>query len=228
MGNLFQLPSIPELTTRVPVVILALTVHEFMHAYTAWRCGDDTAKSLGRLTLNPLAHLDVLGTICLMFAPIGWAKPVPVNPYNFRHPSRDDILVSVAGVAANFVMAALAGVMLRWLALTHFEPKTVLAAGLVVVLFNAVALNLGLCFFNLLPIAPLDGHHVVRELLPYPAKERFMEFSRYGPIILLGLVFIGGGAGLRFLDYPIIYFMKFFIGSEAISMIAQAGHMAGL
>jgi Zn-dependent protease len=212
VGNLFHLPSIPDLAIRMPVVLLALTVHEFMHGYVAWRCGDDTAKHMGRLTLNPLAHLDLLGTICLMLAPIGWAKPVPVNPYNFRHPSRDDILVSLAGVASNFAMAAVAGLILRGLIHFNYQPTTQMAAWGIMALILAVKLNLGLCFFNLLPIAPLDGHHVVRELLPYPAKERFMEFSRYGPIILLALVLLSNGSGLSFLMYPIDFFARIFIG----------------
>lgn len=206
----------------MPVVLLSLTVHEFMHGYTAWRCGDPTAKSLGRLTLNPLAHLDLLGTICLMFAPIGWAKPVPINPYNFHHPRRDDILVSVAGVAANFVLAATAGLILRYLVLFHYYPNPTLslaAAWGIVALLLAVKLNLGLCFFNLLPIAPLDGHHVVRELLPYPARARFMEFSRYGPIILLGLVLLSSGSGLSFLMYPINFFTRLFVGEQAANLL---------
>jgi Zn-dependent protease len=150
-----------------------------------------------------------------MLAPIGWAKPVPVNPYNFRHPSRDDILVSLAGVASNFVMAAVAGLILRGLVLFNYLPATQLAVWGIIALILAVKLNLGLCFFNLLPIAPLDGHHVVRELLPYPAKERFMEFSRYGPIILLALVLLSNGSGLSFLMYPIDFFARFFVGEQA-------------
>jgi len=203
-----------DLVIRMPPVLIALTVHEFMHGYVAYRCGDPTARNMGRLTLNPIAHLDLLGTLCLMFGPIGWAKPVPVNPYNFRAPRRDDILVSLAGVASNFAMAIVFCLVFRLVAHVEFVPQTKVQAGLMLMLYMAILVNLGLCFFNLLPLAPLDGHHVVRELLPYPARERFIAFSRFGPIILLGLVFINRGQGLRFLSYPIDFFMNLLAGDK--------------
>ena len=219
---LFSDEFLLELIIRLPPVLFALTVHELMHGWVAWRCGDPTARDMGRITLNPLAHLDPLGTLCLMFGPIGWAKPVPVNPYNFRVPRRDDILVSLAGVASNFVLAIVFSMVFRVLVLVGYWPETPLGAVLTLMLYLAILVNLGLCFFNLLPIAPLDGHHVVRELLPPGPRARFMEFSRYGPIVLLGLVLLNRGQGLRFLSVPINYFINLFAGEKLFDYIGQA------
>ncbi len=211
---LFQAGFLTSLLIRMPPVLFALTVHEFMHGWVAYRCGDPTAKEMGRLTLNPLDHLDLLGTICLMFGPIGWAKPVPVDPSRFRVPRRDDILVSLAGVTTNFLLAIVLSLVFRALVSAGFFPESRLGAVLMEMLYLGILVNLGLCFFNLLPIAPLDGHHVVRELLPPAARVRFKEFSRYGPILLLGLVFLGGGVGLSFLLYPIWFFMDLLAGPQ--------------
>lgn len=210
------------LLIRTPPVLLALTLHEVAHGWVAWRCGDPTAKQMGRLTLNPVAHLDLLGTICLMFGPIGWAKPVPIAPDEFRHPRRDQILVSLAGVTTNFLLAMVLSGVFRIVAAAGYDPQGQLGAVLILMLYMGILVNLGLCFFNLLPIAPLDGHHVVREMLPRGARARFMEYSRYGPILLLGLVLLGGGAGLRFLVYPISFFMRLFAGPEIIDYYDKA------
>lgn len=210
------------LLIRTPPVLLALTLHEVAHGWVAWRCGDPTAKRMGRITLNPLAHLDLLGTICLMFGPIGWAKPVPIAPDEFRHPRRDQIWVSLAGVTTNFLLAmALSGVF-RLVAASGYDPQGKLGAVLILMLYMGILVNLGLCFFNLLPIAPLDGHHVVREMLPRAARARFMEYSRYGPILLLGLVLLDGGSGMRLLFYPIDHLMQWLAGPEIIEFRKQA------
>lgn len=220
------------LVIRLPPMLLALTVHELMHGWVAWQCGDPTAKELGRLTLNPLPHLSPLGTLCLALSPIGWAKPVPVDPSNFRVPRRDDILVSLAGVVSNFILAGVFSLVFRLVAWAQWAPATRFEAVLALMLYMAILVNLGLCFFNLLPIAPLDGHHVVRELLSGNARARFMEWSRYGWILLLGLVLLHSGAGLRFLLYPMQYFMDLLAGdqlagfkdaAEAVLMQGAAG-----
>jgi Zn-dependent protease len=170
---------------RIPNLLIALTLHEFCHAYMAYRCGDPTAKYLGRITLNPLAHLDPIGAICLLFAPIGWAKPVPVNPYNFRHPSRDDILVSLAGPFANIAIAIVMGSILRLVINLHIPIPIILYRFLEI----GILMNIGLALFNLIPIYPLDGHHVLREMLPsYKAKEKYEAFNKFAPFLLLILV----------------------------------------
>lgn len=176
---------------RLPAILIGLTFHEYAHGLAAYYCGDPTAKYAGRLTLNPLAHLDPIGTICLLFAPIGWAKPVPVNPYNYRHP-RSEYLVSLAGVTTNLLIAIAAGLVIRLL----MAARVPLTEPVAFVLFFLVIINIGLAIFNLLPIYPLDGSHVMQELLPYRYKEDYRRFSRYGPFIILFLALSGGLSGI--------------------------------
>jgi Zn-dependent protease len=182
-------PDLYVYLIRIPPLLFALTIHEFAHAWAAYRCGDPTAKDLGRLTFNPLAHLDPLGTICLLFAPFGWAKPVPVNPYNFRHPRRDDILVSVAGVAANLATAIIAAGALRLALHLGFQPAgspaAEAAADMALVL---VQISVGLMLFNLIPIPPLDGSHVLRDLLPYEAARFYDQVAPFTSFLLVVLV----------------------------------------
>jgi Zn-dependent protease len=178
-----------ELLIRMPAVLLALTVHEFAHAWSAYRLGDPTAYDQGRCTLNPLQHLEPLGTLCLMFAPIGWAKPVPVNPLNFRRPGRDDLLVSAAGPISNAAQALGFALLLRilvWLSL----PLGDLASPLYGFLFVAIEVNVCLAVFNMLPLFPLDGFHVTLHLLPKWSQTRFADTRPYGLLIILGLVLL--------------------------------------
>ncbi|MGB2997475.1 MAG: site-2 protease family protein [Phycisphaerae bacterium] len=216
---MFDTDFIVHLLLRLPVVLFALTVHEYMHGYVALRCGDDTAYRAGRLTLNPLAHLDPIGTLCLMFAPIGWAKPVPVQPLNYRHPRRDEILVSGAGVTANFALGAVLAVALRLLLGGGLLPPTPLGAIFMLLLVNGIIVNFGLGVFNLLPIPPLDGSHIFRELLPYHARETYRRVSAYGPIVLILLVLFGGRLFHGFLLVPIKYLMWAFGGRSVAELI---------
>ncbi len=170
---------------RVPVILVALSLHEFSHAFAAFKCGDDTAKHSGRLTLNPLAHLDPIGTLCLMFAPIGWAKPVPVNPMNFRNPRKDDIKVAIAGPGSNLLLAMVSFILLKLFLMTFAEPAPVL----VMMLYISLVINFALMLFNLLPLFPLDGSHVVQNLLKYPHSEAFARFSQKAPLVLMGIIF---------------------------------------
>jgi len=170
---------------RVPVVLVALSLHEFSHAFAAFKCGDDTAKYNGRLTLNPLAHLDPIGTLCLMFAPIGWAKPVPINPMNFRNPRKDDIKVAIAGPGSNLLLAMASFILLKLLLMIFAEPAPVL----VMMLYISLIINFALMLFNLLPLFPLDGSHVVQNMLKYPHSETFARFSQKAPLVLMGIIF---------------------------------------
>ncbi len=174
---------------RVPIVLLALTVHEFSHAYFALRMGDPTAYRMGRCSLNPLRHLDPLGTLCLMFAPIGWAKPVPVNPDNFRDRRLGDLVTTAAGPLSNLAQAVLFALLLR--ALFHFSssdtnPTLFKAAGLM--LLFGIIVNVGLAIFNCLPLFPLDGFHIAANLMTPQSQQRFLETARYGPIVIMFLV----------------------------------------
>jgi Zn-dependent protease len=166
-----------------PVILLSLTVHEYFHAWTALRFGDDTAARQGRLTLNPLAHLDLFGTIVMVMSQFrfGWAKPVPVNPMKLRNPRVANIWVSAAGPLANFGMALIWAMIFR----VTFD----MSDGLARYAMAGVEINVVLGVFNLIPLFPLDGSHIVRNLLPRDLGLAFDRFSRYAPYLLMLLVF---------------------------------------
>lgn len=172
----------------VPALLLSLTLHEFAHARIALAMGDATALHLGRVSLNPLRHLDPLGTLMLLFAGFGWARPVPVNPYHL-HPRRlGEILVSLAGPLSNLALAVLAGCLLRIVLVSPLSPETgALGSLLIDVLVTLLVVNIGLCVFNLLPLFPLDGHHILREILPAGKQAGFMHWQgKYGvPVLIL-------------------------------------------
>jgi len=167
-------------------ILYALTIHEFFHAWTANKLGDPTAKMQGRLTLNPIAHLDPLGVICFIIAHFGWGKPVPVNPNYFKHPRRDDVLVSAAGPLSNFVSAFFFGLIFQ------ISYKFIgVTSDLFEVLKQLIIINLILAFFNFIPLYPLDGSHILKGFLPRHMLPRYENVCRYGPFILLGLIFLG-------------------------------------
>jgi len=175
-----------RLLLQLPALLIAVTIHELAHALVADRLGDPTARRLGRLTLNPLPHIDPMGAICLVLAGFGWAKPVPVDARNFRHPVRDMFWVAVAGPAANLMAAFGALVIYLWLRPTGIVPGAALIA-----LSAVFGLNLGLGIFNLIPIPPLDGGHFLPYLLPRAAAGILQSLERYGMLILLVFVFTG-------------------------------------
>jgi len=183
---------------QIPILLFSVVMHECAHGYTAYRCGDDTARLLGRITLNPLPHLDPFGSVLLPLLLIitnsnfliAWAKPVPVNPRNFRNPTRDDILVSVSGCAVNMLLAfAFTFCSIMTLVLLSRIPGLIPYGNvfLQMCLFG-IWINLILAIFNLIPIPPLDGSHILRELLPYSAAVEYDRIGRYGFILLLLLV----------------------------------------
>ncbi len=171
--------------STLPIFLVSLTIHEYAHGWVAYRCGDDTAKRLGRLTLNPLAHISLFGTIILpLIAHFGWAKPVPVN---FAVLTKREIFkVAVAGPAANILLAVVLA-----LAFHLFRLKALPAIGNFVLL--GILFNLILAVFNLLPIPPLDGSKIVYARLKFPGAIRaYMNYARYGMIILIGFLVLGG------------------------------------
>ncbi len=174
----------------LPGLLLAFSFHEFAHAYVAYKLGDPTAKNLGRLTLDPIAHIDPLGFIMLLIVHFGWAKPVPVNTRNFKNPRRDDMLVSLAGPGANFLLALiLAGIIKIFYVLNVQNDYTIQI--IATVIFLGVIYNIGLGVFNLLPIPPLDGSHVLLNLLPSKYAYSFIQHQGTIQIIMLVLLFTG-------------------------------------
>jgi len=191
-----------QLLIGLPVLIFSVVLHEVAHGWVARREGDPTAAMLGRLTLNPLPHLDPIGSFLvpavLMMMPgsfiFGWAKPVPVNPRNFRNYKRGDILVSLAGVAVNFLLAIGFTLVLAAAAWAMRLAPGASATWMVLMEMArfGILINLVLMLFNLLPIPPLDGSHVMYHLLPVRMAVRYRELGRYGMLIVLAFLFLGG------------------------------------
>ncbi len=167
--------------TSLPGIIIAMVIHEWAHARVAYALGDYTPKLMGRLTLNPAAHVDLVGLLMLLVAHFGWAKPVQINLNNFSNPRRADILVSLAGPGANFATAFVTLLVMVLLIKFGF-PMT---DGMQLVLTSIMILNINFGIFNLIPIPPLDGFHVLRNLLPYELAVRLEELERYSFLILI-------------------------------------------
>ncbi len=201
--SLFQDPAGAVL--NLIVLLLSLTFHEFFHAWSAWRLGDDTAARMGRLTLNPVPHIDLFGTILLplMNAPIGWAKPVPVNPARFNRKvgmAKGDLIVSSAGPLSNLLLGLVAAILLG--ILLRFAPDAVGAGSAGFALLTRFMLvNAALALFNILPIPPLDGGHVAESLMPYRWRGAWERFARISPFLLILVIVFGRG----FLRGPISF-----------------------
>ncbi len=202
--------TLADILVRLVVVVVAFTVHEFAHAATADYFGDDTPRSQGRLTLNPLAHLDFVGSLMLVVAGFGWAKPVMVNYYALESRSRAaPMLVAFAGPFSNFLLAALAAIPLRFGLITVSPSASTIIPSLSDFLLTFIFLNLVLLVFNLLPVFPLDGEKVLMYFLP-PAGERFfLELRRYSFLPLLLLVLVLPRLGLDILGLIIIPAVRF-------------------
>lgn len=177
------------------VLIVAFTFHEFAHAWSAWMLGDDTAYNEGRVTLNPLSHLDPMGTIAILVTGMfGWARPVPVNPRRFKHPRRDDIIVTAAGPVSNLIIAFIAAITMRVLmSYGVFNGELVpLTKLLRAVLLMMIWLNIILFFFNIIPLGPLDGSHIVKNMLPLNEAYNYTKWNEeYGMWALMALILIG-------------------------------------
>jgi len=201
-------------------VVVIITFHEFGHAWMASRCGDDTARHEGRITLNPLAHIDPIGTVLLPLLAlwlymggqgklagliIGWGRPVPVNPFNLRHRVRDDILVSMAGPAMNVALSIVAIIVWRIALVAGSEPIASSA-------FMMIWLSMYLFFFNLIPIPPLDGSHIMKHVVQMP-DDTYFKISQFGMFIVIVLMQIPGVAvGLAKLTIGSFRVLQFLVG----------------
>ncbi|MFC1815057.1 site-2 protease family protein [Thermodesulfobacteriota bacterium] len=203
--------NIQKLLIIAPPILLALSFHEYAHAYIANKFGDDTAKRSGRLTLNPLAHLDPIGTLMIFLVHFGWAKPVPVNSHRLRNPKKDMLWISAAGPLANMILALISGILLRFIFATVGAHNQHSIIGLLIyAVFMSLQINLALAIFNLLPISPLDGSKILFGLLPVKHEGKIYFLERYGPFILLGLIIFGRVTGVSILGGLIWPFVKFF------------------
>jgi Zn-dependent protease len=194
-----------NLLIMAPAFLIAMTIHELSHGMVAYFFGDTTAKNEGRLTLNPIKHLDPVGTIVFIASSlagvgIGWAKPVPINPYRFKSMRRDLILVSVAGPFSNFILAFI----LAKLFILGIDPSSMLGK----VLMVTIELNIILGVFNLFPIPPLDGSKIIPALLPTSAQQSWFKFEKYGMLILFLLALSGTGILSTLIMGPATYLLK--------------------
>ncbi len=178
--------NLAELLIRAIAVLLAISVHEMSHGYAAYFLGDKTAKSMGRLSLNPLRHLDPVGALCLLVFGFGWAKPVMINPAYFKKPKRDMALTALAGPLSNFILAFLSLAVFKLLTLAPFMNSSFFAAEWIATFLSTFALlNIGLGVFNLIPIPPLDGSKVFLPLLPPRLYMDIMRYEHLGWIVLI-------------------------------------------
>ena len=211
----------PDILYYLLAVVIALTCHEFGHAYAAYKCGDNTARNFGRLTLDPLKHIDIFGFLSMLLVGFGWAKPVPINIRNMRKPRRDVALVSLAGPAMNFLLAFIGTFffMLMRTLIINIYCKSI--GGLYYYIYETapiglkflenaemffwyfMVLNVGLGVFNLIPIPPLDGSKVVSSLLPPKIGYKYMMLERYAGIFILVLFVLSRSASFDFLFTPI-------------------------
>ena len=173
--------EIVRMIAGLPGIVIAMVVHEYAHARVAYALGDNTPRLQGRLTLNPAAHVDLIGLLMLVVVHFGWAKPVQINPLNFAEPRRDDIMVSLAGPAANLITAFIALLIIVLLA----KFNIAFTEGVLVVSQLIITFNINFAIFNMLPIPPLDGSHILRNLLPYELAGTYAQLERFSFIFLI-------------------------------------------
>lgn len=211
--NLLQSPI--TLLAFLVALLTGITIHEFAHAWMANRSGDPTARLDGRLTLNPMAHLDPLGTIFLFLVGFGWGKPVPVNPNNFKKKS-DELKVAIAGIATNIIFAFIIAIPIR---IALLQGHMIDSSMLLYFLNIIVEINIFLAVFNLIPIFPLDGSHFIEYFLEGEAR---YSFQLYGPYILIGLIILGNFTGHSVLFQimePVIRFLSWIIKGTSLTGI---------
>ncbi|MDL2273473.1 site-2 protease family protein [Oscillospiraceae bacterium OttesenSCG-928-G22] len=173
----------------IPAALICITVHEFSHGWAAYKLGDDTAKNMGRLSLNPIRHMDLIGFLMMVLVGFGWAKPVPVNPGRFENPKRDMAITALAGPLSNFILAFLCLIIYAILAV--FTPENRVTNVIVLLFFYTAVLSINLGVFNLVPVPPLDGSKVLSVFLPDRIYASLLRYERYGMILLIILLYSG-------------------------------------
>ena len=203
-----------DLIIIIAVLLFAVTIHEYSHGKAALSLGDPTAKNSGRLTLNPLRHIDPMGAVCMFLFSFGWAKPVPVNSAYFADRRKDIILMALSGPISNIAAAFMAGLFMRY----FFINSEIYQA----ILFNMIRMNTGLGLYNLLPVPPFGGAHVIENMLPLSAADKFRQVRRYAPIIFLGVLLLDHFLKLnilgRLFTYP-IYKISVLFGGDNFTKI---------
>ena len=177
--------SLLSMIAALPAIIIAMAMHEYAHAKVADILGDDTPRRTGRLTMNPFAHIDLLGMLMLFLLHFGWAKPVMINPANFKNKKRDDTLVSLAGPAANLIIAFISAFVLFFINNHGID----VSSGLYTVISLMVIININFALFNLIPIPPLDGAHIVSNMLSPYWQMKYWQWARYGFLMLILLIY---------------------------------------
>ena len=203
---LFRL-SAETLILLIPTLMFALSFHEFAHAWMASKCGDNTAARMGRLTLNPMVHLDIMGSMMILFVGFGWAKPVPVDPRNLKDPRKDMMKVAAAGPISNLLLAMLAGMVWRLLGGTGLLSNSIFP----VLIFYFTQINIALAVFNLIPVAPLDGSQIFSGYLMKINPQLAWKIQSYGPQVLFGLILFGYITGFSILWLVMKPFVNFFM-----------------
>lgn len=199
----------PEvLIVLIPVLLFALVFHEYAHGYVAFKLGDPTARNQGRLTFNPLAHLDPFGTIMILLIGFGYAKPVPVDSRFLQDPRKDLMKIAAAGPIANLILAFIAGSLIRVIASTN--PDMLGMNPLTRVLVLATQVNIALAVFNLIPVPPLDGSQILSMYMIRSNPEFVYKMQRYGPQVLFGLIAVGFFTGISILGIFMMPFIRFF------------------
>ncbi len=202
---------VTELVLTAFAVIITLTVHEYCHGYAAYKLGDNTARNYGRLTLNPIQHIDPIGALCMLFFHVGWAKPVPINPRNFKNPRRDFAITALAGPLSNIIMAFLfSGLYLLFFALvrdisfTEQDFTYNIIKNVLDFLFILFSVNIGIAIFNLIPIPPLDGSRILNVVLPPKAYFGIMKYERQIHYALLGWLLLGDFVARAVRSIPLV------------------------
>ena len=199
---------------QAPAILFALTIHEYFHGWTANKLGDRTAELNGRLTLNPIAHLDVLGTILMFIVGFGWAKPVPIDARNFKDPRKGTLLVAIAGPLSNLATAVVAGLILSFMIPKMVTGELVFQGAYVVIpvfVILSFVYGIALAIFNLIPIPPLDGSRVLYAVLPERELRAYSQFEPYGVLLLFGLFIFAGGV-FRYIFIPASMLAEFLSG----------------